>query len=96
MRVLLFPGDGKLAKPGPVPVINRPAILRSAAAEGRGLLFSPWFSRKRRRNPGRSERACHNPNEQNSRKPAHTVAELASARQHQGNSADHHGARGGG
>ena len=31
-----------------------------------------------------------------SRKPAHTVAELASARQHQGKLADHHGARGGG
>ena len=29
-----------------------------------------------------------------SRKPAHTVAELASARQHQENPADHHGARG--
>jgi hypothetical protein len=28
-----------------------------------------------------------------SRKPAHTVAELASARQHQENPADHHGAR---
>ena len=28
--------------------------------------------------------------------PAHTVAELASARQHQENPADHHGARGGG
>ena len=31
-----------------------------------------------------------------SRKPAYTVAELASARQHQENPADHHGARGGG
>ena len=31
-----------------------------------------------------------------SRKPAQTVAELASARQHQENPADHHGARGGG
>ena len=31
-----------------------------------------------------------------SRKPAHTVTELASARQHQENPADHHGARGGG
>ena len=30
------------------------------------------------------------------RKPAHTVAELASTRQHQGKLADHHGARGGG
>ena len=31
-----------------------------------------------------------------SRKPARTVTELASARQHQENPADHHGARGGG
>ena len=31
-----------------------------------------------------------------SRKPAHTVTELASARQHQEKLADHHGARGGG
>ena len=31
-----------------------------------------------------------------SRKPAHTVAELASALQHQGKLIDHHGARGGG
>ena len=30
------------------------------------------------------------------RKPAHTVTELASAREHQENPADHHGARGGG
>ena len=31
-----------------------------------------------------------------SRTPAHTVTELASARQHQETPADHHGARGGG
>ena len=31
-----------------------------------------------------------------SRKPTRTVTELASARQHQGEMADHHGARGGG